>query len=150
MGMPGLGRGPGSNLQPMSAPNWISISIEVGNIDKAIDLYSNRWKLFRLVNKNGVDSVESATLELVNSENRFRLGLHKHGELDSIGRSIPSAKHARISLPKSDFWSWVDITMRMSDRVESTPWCSYVVLSDVDGHMFVIYTTESADSTMGG
>ena len=150
VGMPGLGHDSISNWQSMSLQNWISISIEVADIDEAIEVYTNRWKLFRLVNKNGVDPVESATLELVDPKTRFRLELYKHGIIDSSGRLIPSAKHAHVSLPKSDFWSWVDQVVRMSDRVESTPWSAYVVLSDLDGHMFVIYTTESADSTMAG
>ncbi len=130
----------------MTNRNWISICIEVADIAAAIEVYSNRWHLFKLVNKGGEDADEFATLELIDPLTRFRLGLYKEGALDSSGRTIPSAKHARISLPKSGFWTWVDQAFGTRDCVESTPWSADLVLRDADGHMFVIYTTESPDS----
>jgi len=117
----------------------------VADIDAAIDVYSNRWQLFQLINKGGAGADEFAILELIDPLTRLRLGLYKEGALDSSGRSIPSAKHARISLPKSDFWTWIDQAFGMRDCVESTPWSADLVLRDIDGHMFVIYTTDFPD-----
>jgi hypothetical protein len=125
----------------MTNRNWISLCVEVEDIEAAIAVYSDRWKLFRIVNNGGAGDDAFATLELIDSETRFRLGLYKEGAMDSKGRRIPSAKHARISLPKSDFWSWVDLTFNSRARVESTPWSADVILQDSNGHMFVIYTT---------
>jgi hypothetical protein len=126
----------------MTTRNWISICIEVADIAASIEVYSNRWQLFKLVNKGGAGADEFATLELIDPMPLFRLGLYKERALDSIGRPIPSAKHARISLPKSGFWTWVDQVFGNRDCVESTPWSADLILRDTDGHMFVVYTTE--------
>jgi hypothetical protein len=127
----------------MERKNWITLCLEVPDIEAAIDLYVNTWMLFEDVNKIPEGRRASAILEFIDSSICFRLGLFPVGSADSEGQPIPSAKNARISLPKSDFWTWVDTIFSSRDVVESTPWSADVILRDPFGHMFVIYTTES-------
>ena len=117
--------------------------MEVPDIEVAVDLYVNTWMLFKEVNEIAGGKRASADLEFINSSIFFRLGLDLEGSTDWQGRPLPSAKNARISLPKPDFWTWVDTVFGSRDGVESVPWRAYVVLRDPFGHMFVIYTTES-------
>ncbi len=123
--------------------NSISVCIEVSNINQAVDIYVNKWKLFELISKGGLGADEFANLQFIDSATRFRLGLYQAGQKDSHGRPLPSAKSARISIPKSDFWSWVDLVLGSREAVESTPWSADVILRDPFGHIFVIYTTEA-------
>jgi len=123
---------------------WISASILVKDVEQSIELYVNKWKLFSVVNFGGSGESASAILKYRDPITKFRLYLTQDpDQRDTNGRQIPSGRFSRLSLPKTDFWEWVDDVFKDPSIVESTPWNANVILPDPSGHMFVVYTIES-------
>lgn len=123
--------------------NWIEASLLVGDVDQAVELYVNKWKLFEIENSGGASLSRIAMLRYTDKCTPFRLVVVQSDKrMDSKGRIIPAASHAKLSLPKSNFRRWVTDVFGKDDLVEYTPWSESVVLVDPWGHMFTIDTFE--------
>lgn len=121
---------------------WIETAILVDDVDKAVDLYVNKWSLFRVENSGGDGPSRMAMLRYVDEQTPFRLVLVQAEQRDAQGRLIPAATHSKLSLPKINFWLWVKGAFGSDASVEYTPWSADVVLVDPWGHMLTIYTFE--------
>jgi|GEM_PF-6622850 len=120
-------------------PPWITAGIEVSDIDAAIKIYVEKWRLFRVEYRHN----DSAALRLIDTPTPFLLTINLAGRTDTQGWIIPSAKTGYLVLPINNFWQWVDTIFGSRDIIEQTPWSCYVVLTDPFGHMFVFETNES-------
>lgn len=117
---------------------WFWLKMTVPNISQAVDVYVNRWKLFKVINWFHHPRDETAILEAIAPATNpffFRLQFLLEGSRDAKGNLITGGKNVSFSFPKSDLWEWANEVFGNEEMIKETPWAASVTLNDPFGNV---------------